>query len=408
MPFGASALDVTLAGAGVQLLVGGPPAPGPAPTPGDLCRRALSSLPEAVRSPLLLVPDRTRDAQLHRLLPPLLEQLRERGVRGPVPCLFASGTHRPMSDAEMVRALGPARDELRPLAHDCDGAPFASLGPGPDGEDVRLHAALLESDACIALSAMSLHYLAGFGGGRKMLLPGIADRATATAIHATCLRREPPGRHPRAVAGMLAGNPLHEGIVARLGGLPPLAGVTVVVDDGRIVDGEAGELLAHHEVLARRYAEGRRVLVDAPLDGLLLGCGGAPRDVDLVQAHKSLTAVAPILAPGARVAWLAELPGGLGHDDLTAWCSDGGADAQLRRLLDDFHIGRQTAWSLRSLLDRFEVALTSSFDDERVRELGASPLDSDELSDFLAPCARVGVAPHGAARIYELADDDDD
>lgn len=369
-----------------------------------LAERALEALGFVPRRPAILVPDRTRDADAPRAVGALLDALERRGALGrPPACVFASGTHAPMGQGEMDAILGAARARVTPVAHVADDE-LVAIGEGPDGAPVHVNPAIAEADAVLVVSAMAFHYLAGFGGGRKMLLPGASDRATATAIHATCLSTEPPGRACGAAPGVLDDNPLHQAILARLRGLPPVAGLCVVKEGGRVLDGEAGGLVEHHRALARRYASGRTVVVDAPLDGLLLSCRGAPYDVDLVQAHKALVAVAPVVRDGGRIAWLAKAPRGLGHRELAAWLTDGSADDQLERLLARFHIGRQTAWSLRSLLDRFEVGLLSELPDDEVRAMGAVPLRhvEDALVFARAGGPRFGVAPDGAAFCYRL------
>lgn len=379
-----------------------------APTSPDLAalaRRAVKALPRVPERPVLVVPDRTRNARLPDVLPPLFDALEEAGApTDKIPCVFASGTHRPMSEAQMRAALGPLFSRVRARSHDCDAPDLVALGEGPDGAPVLVAPEVASADAIIVVSAMAFHYLAGFGGGRKMLLPGVCDRRTTLAIHATCLSRDPPGRAALAAPGVLDENPLHQAIVARLSGLPPAVGLCVVPGSEGVALAEAGSLLSHHARLAERFANDRTVTRAAPLDGVLLSAGGAPYDVDLVQAHKSLVAIAPLLRPGARVGWIARCPLGGGHDDFFSWVTSGSADEQLERLLASFHIGRQTAWSLRSLLERFEVGMLTDLSREEVARMGATVLRCvDEAWSFVRSAGpRVAVAPAGAAYVYRV------
>ena len=402
LPLGDTSVEVRLhcAARAVSRLVPPPRARSRPPELARAARAAVDALPDDARTVCLVVPDRTRDARLPAVLPPLLEALAARGLAAaPPPCVFASGTHAPMSVDEQRAALGDAVHAVRPLPHDCDAADLVALA---GGRGARVHPEVARADAVLVVGALSWHYLAGFGGGRKMLLPGVSDRATATAVHETCLLRDPPGRDPLARPGVLDDNPLHRAIVSRLGALlPRAAGLSVVVEGGRVVDVEGGPLLEHHARLAERFRGPRTVTQEAPLDGVVLSCGGSPYDVDLVQAHKALYAIAPLLREGARVAWLASLPRGLGHARMREWLTTGTPASQLAKLLEDFVIGEQTAWSLRTLLARFEVGLVSTLDDDLVRALGMTPLAPPDVDAFVTSAGpRLAVAPHGAAYLY--------
>jgi nickel-dependent lactate racemase len=365
--------------------------------PLGLAAHAADALPDLSR-PCLVVPDRTRPLPLAPLVKAIVAALRPRGYGGHPPLVFASGTHRPMRAEEMDAALGDARDLVRPFAHDCDAGPLVLLDDGA----TRVHEEVARSSGVIAIGPISFHYLAGFGGGRKLVLPGVADRKTATAIHRAALRDNPPGRAVGAKAGILDDNPMHRAIVARLTRLPPSAGLSVVVENGAVPDAEAGELLAHHATLADRYTSERHLALTGQLAAAMVSCGGHPHDVDLVQAHKSLRAVAPILADGARVVLVAELGGGLGHPRFGDWVSSSSATEQLTQLLSRFSIGQQTAWSLRTLLDRFEVGLISTLDDETTKKLGMTPLTADSAPAFVSGRGVVGVLPRGAQLLYSV------
>lgn len=373
------------------------PHPGVVDLPAAAASAALAT-PAGARSVCLVVPDRTRDARLAEVLPPLLEALARRGLDVARPdCVFASGTHAPMTADEMARALGPVAKRVRALSHDCDATTLVTLGGR-----TRVHPAVASADVIVVVGALSWHYLAGFGGGRKMILPGVADRATATEIHSACLTSSPPGRAPAAAMGVLDDNPLHLAIVERLRPLlPRLTGVSVVVEDGRVIDAEGGPLLEHHRQLAGRFAERRTLVCDRVYDGVVLCSGGSPYDGDLVQAHKALFAIAPVMREGGRVAWLADLGRGLGHARMREWMTTRTREEQLEALLDQFIIGEQTAWSLRSLVARYDVGLVSSLDDEEVRALGMTPLTLSSLEAFVgAGGPDVAVAPRGAAYRY--------
>lgn len=368
---------------------------------------ALRALPHPPERPLVLVPDRTRAAHLPFWLPKIWRGLQELGSKAQeLHCLFAAGTHAPMSVAEMRAAMGDTHVPVTLRSHDAAG-PLELAGSGPDGEPIFLAPELSATDGALVLSTMSFHYLAGFGGGRKMLIPGVSDRETARRMHASCLQRDPPGRAAHVLAGTLDDNPLHRWILAALGQLrlPPLCGVCMVNDATGPIDAEGGALIEHHRKLAQRFSQFRTVCQAKRLDGVLLSCGGHPYDVDLVQVQKAIEAISPLLRPGARVAMLAALPRGLGHNDMGVWLRDGNARTQLHRLLDRFHIGQQTAWSLRRHLERYELAWVGNLPPDLADDLQIPVLaDAEEAWNFVCKGGpHVAIAPQGGALRYTLA-----
>ena len=372
----------------------------------DACiRDALRQLPHHPQRPLIVVPDRTRNAHLSFWLPRIWRSLQKTNASPTeLHCIFASGTHKPMSKTEMLDAVGAIDVPVVLHAHDSTGN-LQVAGTDSFGKPVLLAPQLFQSDGVMVLSAMKFHYLAGFGGGRKMIIPGICDFDSARRMHATSLSSAPPGRARGVRSGRLDDNPLHNWILSTLERLelPPLCGICMVNGPTGPVDAEGGALVGHHRRLAQRFATSRTVHLAQPLDGVVLSCGGHPYDVDLVQAHKAIDAIAPLLRPGAHVAWIAALPRGLGHDSMKEWLIDGNADTQLLRLLNDFHIGKQTAWSIRRHIERFHVGLLARFATSLPDTLGVQRFaDLKDAWDFVRRAGpNVAIAPFGGELRYE-------
>ncbi len=394
VPYGTTSRTVPLGGPSHRI-ARAPPARPISPT--ALVGAALEG--RAPRRPLVVVPDGTRWAHPDLLLPPLIERLAATTRVAPR-VLFASGTQAPMSPDEVQAHLGPVIGAVEHIAHHCDDGRWAHLGPLPDGRPAEVHPAVDDADLIVVLSAMTFHYLAGLGGGRKMLVPGIASRATATAVHATTITDAPPGRRTGIGPGPCRNNPMHDALLRAVDSDHDVVGICVVPGTHGPTDAAAGPLLAHHQALASRFVDERTVTC-TPAKAALLSCGGHPRDTNLIQAHKALVAVTPVLEEGARVVLMAACPGGLGHPQLGAWLRQP-AGALLEALLNDFNITQQTAWSLRSLFERFDVGLCSSLPSEDVRAFGATPLATDaEVARFLDESdAPVHIFPDGAALRY--------
>lgn len=339
----------------------------------------------------VVVPDRTRDAQLPRLLPLVLQHLPHHDVE----VVFASGTHTPMTAADMRTAAGVSNVALHP--HDCDAPALVNVGAG------HLHPVVAHADGVLLLSTLVPHYLASWGGGAKMLIPGVASRALATQLHDASFAEG--RRTPGTAAGVpLDDNPMQQRLRLLLQqcALPPVAGVCVVVDEGAILDVEGGALLAHHAALVDRESNRLRLIVGDDVVALWAAPKESSGDT-VVQAHKTLLSACAVLPERATVVLQAPLRRGAGHDAIDAWLRH--PAAHLATLLHQaFHISLQTAWSWRSLVERHDVVVVSALDEDDVRAFGATPMSASEAADHIQHAANraggvVGILPTSPALV---------
>ena len=129
--------------------------------------------------------DITRATPNDRILPVLLEELGQAGVRrGDITLLNALGTHRPQTDAELRALLGEAiATGYRCLQHDAyDAANLVSLGETSLGHPVRINRHYLEADVRILTGLIEPHFFAGFSGGPKAVLPALAGAESSAAV----------------------------------------------------------------------------------------------------------------------------------------------------------------------------------------------------------------------------------
>ncbi|HOG48229.1 MAG TPA: lactate racemase domain-containing protein, partial [Anaerolineae bacterium] len=166
----------------------------------------LGDLVQAGDTVAIVFSDGTRPQPRERMLPVLLEEFahvpRERIV-----LINALGTHRANTAAELEAMLGPAIvGGCRVVQHDAfDPASLTSLGRTSSGHEVRVNAEYMRASVRILTGFVEPHFFAGFSGGPKAVLPGIADQAAVLANHAACMIE-----HPRATWGVTEGNPVWE------------------------------------------------------------------------------------------------------------------------------------------------------------------------------------------------------
>ena len=274
-------------------------------------RRPIGSPPlaevlEGARTALFLVPDHTRPSPRPTLLP-MLEACERLGVQ-PTLCV-AIGRHRAMTDAEIRRHLGADVLRRAPVVqHDpFDRRLHRGLGRTSRGTDIRVNRIVFEHDRVIGTGIIEPSYLAGFSGGRKMMMPGVAFHESIDQNH--FLLTDPATR-----IGRLAGNPLSED-AAEFARACPFHFIAYVVSgpNDEVVSVVSGDPFAAHEAACRRSARIYRVRAKtAPI--VVASAGGWPYDCDLVQAKKAIVPATALVERNGAIVLMGDCVEGLGAE----------------------------------------------------------------------------------------------
>lgn len=319
----------------------------------------------------LVISDLTRPCPSERLLPPVLDELTAAGVPDKdVTVFIALGLHRPMTQAEIERAVGSAMyRRIQVINH--DPTDCVRVGATSAGTPVEIFRPLVETDFRICLGNLELHYFAGYSGGAKAILPGCASRATLNANHAMMVR-------PQACAGRLPeeGNPVRADIEggAALLGVDFILNVIVEGAHHRIVGAVAGDVIAAHRRGCEMVAQRSAVEIEQRADIVLVSSGGYPKDLNLYQAQKALDNAAYAVRDGGILILVAECREGLGNPTFEAWMTDASSpDELLARIQREFVLGGHKAAAIAAVLKRAQVYLISALPDELVRRCGMVP-----------------------------------
>jgi len=368
--------------------------------PAVLVRRALGSpvgspsldaAARGARDCTIIVSDTTRETALRVVLPAVFESLERAGVPlGRTTVLVAYGNHPRARDDDIARMLGYLPRGVRVAHHDSsDPEGLAGVGRLPSGDELRVNRLAVEADLVILTGAIAYHYHAGFSGGRKSILPGIAARGNILANHALTLSpTSPGGRDPMCAPGSLGGNPVHEEMAAgaRLFvaavSRPPFLVNVVLTDDGDLAAAYAGDISKAH-ARGCAFVESRfRVDVRRGFDVALASAGGLPRDLTFYQAHKAFDHAARAVRDGGVVVLTAECAGGPGPGFME-WFCHATYDAHLAALVDGFAVPGQTALALRQKLERVRGVLVSRIPAGTVERMGLVPArDLEEAIDL--------------------------
>jgi len=166
----------------------------------------LRGLVKDKKSIVIISSDHTRPVPSHITMPILLEEIRKANPGIDITILVATGFHRASTEEELRDKYGDQIvDKEKIVVHDCkDDENMVKLGILPSGGELVLNKLAIESDLLIAEGFIEPHFFAGFSGGRKSVLPGIASKDTVLANHCSEFIA-----HSKSRTGILEGNPLH-------------------------------------------------------------------------------------------------------------------------------------------------------------------------------------------------------
>lgn len=358
-------------------------APQELPDPNEEICRALAnpiaspSLAEIVKPDehvVIVTSDITRYTGSEIYLPLLVAELNRCGIAdNHIEIIIALGIHRKQTRQEHRKILGALYGRIAVHDHECDDpAQLVDLGCTSSGLPVQINRRLMAADRVIVTGTIGLHYFAGYGGGRKSLVPGVASRTTCMATHFAIFNPSAEGgRNPQARTANLEGNPVHLAILEAAKTIKPdFLLNTVLTADKKIAKVYCGDLEQAH--LAG--CELAQKLYTAPLqqaaDLAIVSCGGSPKDINFIQAHKALDYGVQAVKPGGTVILLAACPDGFGNATFFDWFNYEDLDVFEKALRSRYEINGQTALSTLSKARNWRVILISEFNREQTAKMG--------------------------------------
>ena len=329
---------------------------------------------------VIVTSDITRYTGSEIYLPLLVERLNRQGIADhDIEILIALGIHRKQTVHEHQKIIGSLYGRIRVTDHDCDDhSELACIGNTSNGIEVSINRRAVKADRLILTGVTGFHYFAGFGGGRKAVLPGIASRQACMASHFAVLNPAPGnGKNSLATTGNLAGNPVHQAMVEACGMAKPAFILNTVLSlDKQIIAAFAGDWRIAHEEACSFYSRNFSFPITAKADLVVVSCGGFPKDINLIQAHKSMEYASQALKDGGVMILLAECRDGFGNATFFDWFRHKRLDEFETALRERYEINGQTAYSTLQKAQRFKIVLVSKFSSSQIEEMGMIPAAS--------------------------------
>ncbi len=361
--------------------------PLPKMAPIDLVRKAverpmnspsLADLAKGKKNIVIIASDHTRPVPSKVIIPPMLEAIREGAPDANITILIATGCHRGTTKEELVQKFGQEIvDNENIYIHDCDEREkLRNIGTLPSGGQCEINTIALDADLLVAEGFIEPHFFAGYSGGRKSVLPGIAGRTTVLANHCSEFIASPYAR-----TGILENNPIHRDMLwaskeAKLAFI-----VNVVLNEEKeVVCVTAGDPECAHAA-GVAFLEGLCGAKAVPADVVISTNGGYPLDQNVYQAVKGMTAAEATVKEGGVIIMIAKSNDGIGGDHFYHQLAD---ERDIRKTMDMFlSRGRnetvpdqwQTQIMLRILM-RAKVIYISEMDDKLVEQMHMVPAHS--------------------------------
>ncbi|EDM97818.1 hypothetical protein BACCAP_04293 [Pseudoflavonifractor capillosus ATCC 29799] len=366
----------------------------------------LSVMAEGKKKVVIIASDHTRPVPSKIIMPQMLAEIRKGNPDADITILISTGCHRETTKEELVNKFGPdivAKEKI--VIHDCDDPTQVSLGKLPSGGELIVDRLAVEADLLVAEGFIEPHFFAGFSGGRKSVLPGIASRKTVIYNHnAEFIASD------RARTGIVDGNPIHIDMLyaARAAHLAFICNV-VINSDKEVIYAVSGDVDQAH--IAGREFLSSKCKVDAVMSDIVISTnGGYPLDQNIYQAVKGMTAAEATVKEGGVIIMLAKSNDGHGGAEFYKTFKE---EKDLKRMMatfmatpkDQTRIDQWQSQIFARLLMRATVIYISDAPDEMVSDLHMVPAHSLEEAMKKAeeivgnPNASVCAIPDGVSVI---------
>jgi len=309
----------------------------------------------------IVVDDSTRKTPSEVMLLSVLAELNSAGVKDEnVTVIFGCGTHRAVRPDEAEELIGKeAIKRLKFVSHCCTDSELVYVGTTKThGNKVYINRIFAEADVRVLLGDVNYHYYAGYGGGRKSVLPAVSGEVTIKQNHALMVSSN-------AKAGNLQDNPVHIDMTeaARLAKVDFILNI-VENKEGKIVRAFAGDLEAAFLEAVKLVDEMYRVYVDRRAEIVVVSSGGHPADINLYQACKGLDNALDVVKRGGVIILVAECLEGHGNQVFYDWMSRLGDQKTVEKEIKrNFLIGGHKAYYLLKALQNHPLILVSTLPD---------------------------------------------
>ena len=330
----------------------------------------------------IVVSDETRLCYTDQFLPVIIAELNANGIPdSDIDIVIATGTHRAQTPEEDILVLGEEMvKRFRIHQHDCrDKENLVYKGTTSRGNKVYINKIVANADKIIATGAVTLHPMAGFGGGRKAIVPGVAGLETINHNHVLALAEKPgDGCNPNVTTAKLEGNPFHEDLTECVEFVNPDFMVDVVLtSDGGLYEVVAGNWKTAFYKGCKDLLEISGIPITELADVVIASGGGYPKDINLYQGTKTHMNVEMAVKPGGIAIIMLECPDIKEPAVFTDWLIKSNLRKTEQEVRDNFYMAAFVAYKSRCIIEAHTVYLVTRKENfDFVRQTGQIPVET--------------------------------
>jgi nickel-dependent lactate racemase len=329
----------------------------------------------------IVVGDKTRLCGYPEYLPVLLDTLKNVDADPDRITIFiAYGTHAPQTDKECLAAYGEVYQNVRFVHHDCmDDKCFVSSGQTSRGTLVLIRRDVVETDFLITLGAISHHYFAGYGGGRKLIFPGLGHRKSIYHNHSLFLDRKRQILSPCCQSGILYKNPLAEDLAEFETFCPADLSIHGILDSrGQVCDLLPGSGTDHFRNVCAEHGKHCEVVATGDYDLVIASCGGYPKDINFIQSHKAIEHASKFVRNNGMLIILSECQDGVGSKTFLPWFEFGNWKNTFDKLAQNYEGNGGTALSMMSKSERIRILMVTTLSESICKTIGIEKISMDQ------------------------------
>lgn len=353
----------------------------------------------------IVVADKTRLCGYQQVLPWVLETLHGKSITDDqITFYIAYGTHLPQSNDECLAAYGEVYQKYRFIHHDCTQLDaFVLLGKTQQGTEIKVRRDVVESDLILTIGAVSHHYFAGYGGGRKLLFPGLGEKKSIYANHELFLDKDNVQLAPGCWPGNVDGNPLAADLKDIHNKLPNYLSIHAILDsEGKPVSYHLGKNYDDFLSVCKMLDDCYKIEVKEPFDLLIASAGGFPKDINLIQAHKSLHNAANLVGDGGTLILFAECRDGIGSTTFLPYFEMGGWNTAFQDLTDNYTGNGGTALAMMEKTNRIEIILVTSLSGAICTKLDVDKRTIEQVARLInRQSGRVGIIQNSSLLVSD-------
>jgi len=334
----------------------------------------------------IVVADKTRLCEYPTYLPVLTGFLLEAGIRSSeITFYIAYGTHAPQSEAECMESYGETYKQFRFVHHNSkEEDSLQTLGTTSRGTSIRVAKQVLQHDLLISFGAILHHYFAGYGGGRKLLFPGLAAYESILQNHRLFLDFNTRTPATGCKSGQLDHNPLALDLEEINRALPPRVEIHALLNSQKqVCELYTGTNYDDFREVCQRYDHFFRSSEVQQYDLVVASAGGYPKDINFIQAHKSIHNAASFVKNGGKLVIFVECRDGIGNPDFMEIFRWGGRERIFEHLEVAYKNNAGTALSMLEKSERIDLQMVTTLSEADCELMGASRCAAEDVQKII-------------------------